>query len=256
MKNIKLGKHKLVLFDDIEEMPIIRFHKYNKMLLIDAGIGSDLSTLDNHIEKTIRYLKSEKPDLASAELQNLRQNIWMIHSELTPKNLAFSVLIKSIDGIECQDLSDDGLRELSNKINDIKIKDLTATIKAVKKKINDQLESYFPKSFDDAETKEYYDLLKKRTRLILKSIIKGSKKKEQEDIERFTNELYLYNNPNVFSGTENIEIKYDKQFENLCLMLSQKLNVNAKKYTVLEFYNAFEYLKEQIKQKEKALRRK
>ena len=44
-----------------------------------------------------------------------------------------------------------------------------------------------------------------------------------------------------------VEIQYDKQFENMCLMLSQHLHVNSKSFTVLEYYNAFEYIKEQAK---------
>lgn len=43
MRKIVLAKHKVELYDSIDELPIVRFHKYNKMLLIDAGVGSDLS---------------------------------------------------------------------------------------------------------------------------------------------------------------------------------------------------------------------
>ena len=49
MRKIVLAKHKVELYDSIDELPIVRFHKYNKMLLIDAGVGSDLSDWDaNH----------------------------------------------------------------------------------------------------------------------------------------------------------------------------------------------------------------
>lgn len=51
MRTIKLAGKKVEIYDAIEDLPILRFHKYNKMLLIDAGIGSDLSDFDKHIEK-------------------------------------------------------------------------------------------------------------------------------------------------------------------------------------------------------------
>ena len=44
-----------------------------------------------------------------------------------------------------------------------------------------------------------------------------------------------------------MEVEYDKQFENMCLILSQKLNVQPKGFTVLEYYNAFMFLKKQGK---------
>ncbi|MCL5459663.1 hypothetical protein M3M33_13595, partial [Loigolactobacillus coryniformis] len=77
MRTIKVANHTVELFDSIDELPVMRFHKYNKMLLIDSGIGSDLADVDNHIERAIRFCRT-KPDLAAAELDNLRQSIYFI----------------------------------------------------------------------------------------------------------------------------------------------------------------------------------
>lgn len=66
----------------------------------------------------------------------------------------------------------------------------------------------------------------------------------------------MYNKPQIFSGSDNLEISFDKQFEKMCLMLSQHLNVNPKNYTVLEYYNAYEYIKDMMKQKAKNAKRK
>ena len=56
MRLLQLGKHKVELYDSIEDLPMMRFHKYNKMLLVDAGIGSDLNDFDRHIEKALWFL--------------------------------------------------------------------------------------------------------------------------------------------------------------------------------------------------------
>ena len=80
MKTVLINNKKVELYDSIEDLPIIRFHKYNKMLLVDAGVGSDLADFDRHIEKAIRYAAGTKPDLAIAELQNLRQNVYFVQS--------------------------------------------------------------------------------------------------------------------------------------------------------------------------------
>lgn len=61
--------------------------------------------------------------------------------------------------------------------------------------------------------------------------------------------------PKVYAGCESVEIKYDKQFENTCLLISQKVNADAKKMTVLQFYNAIENIKAQIEAEAKSLKR-
>jgi hypothetical protein len=103
---------------------------------------------------------------------------------------------------------------------------------------------YFPKSFDDASVKEYYDRLKKHTLLMLDSIINGDDSDKSEEIEKITTLLITYSKPQSFNGSDSVEIAYDKQFENMCLLISQHLHVNAKNFTVLEYYNAFEYIKQ------------
>ena len=53
MKTVKIGEYTVEIYDAIDELPMLRFHKYNKMLLVDAGIGSDLQDFDTHIEKAM-----------------------------------------------------------------------------------------------------------------------------------------------------------------------------------------------------------
>jgi hypothetical protein len=134
---------------------------------------------------------------------------------------------------------------------DVPNKDLTDHMDTVKKKIDEELQTYFPSLFDDSTIKEYYDDLKKRTILMLQAIIKGGTDEAQAEIDKITIALITYNKPNVFSGSDNMEIQHDKSFENMCLLISQKLHVDAKKQTVLEFYNAFEYIKDMMKAESK-----
>ena len=115
---------------------------------------------------------------------------------------------------------------------------------------------YFPALFNDSEVKEYYDLLRKRTLEILNGIITGESDPVATDaVEKLTTSLITYSNPKTFSGSESAEIQFDRQFENLCLVLSEQLHVKPKDYTVLEFYNAFDFVKERARQVEKAQKR-
>lgn len=254
MRNIKLAGMDVELYDAIEELPILRFHKYNKMLLVDAGVGSDLADFDRHIEKAVIYTKTNKPSLAATELENMRQNVYFIQSNISPRYMAFAVLVKSVNGKPCNDLSDDGLRKVIDMFAEVPNNELTAQLDAVKKKIDEELRLYFPRLFDDSTLKEYYDQLRRRTMIVLNTIIRGeATEAEQKEVDDITAALITYFNPQSYGGSDNTEIKYDRQFENMCLLLSQNLHVRAKEYTVLEYYNAFEYLKDEAK---KAQRRK
>ena len=248
MRTTKIGGRAVVLYDSIDELPILRFHAYNKMLLIDAGVGSDLSNWDAHIEKAIRFIRKGNPDLAEKELDNLRQNVYFIQSAISPKYLAFACLVKSVDKTEYNDMTADGLQKVLDLFADTPIPELTAQLEAVKKKIDEELRLYFPRLFDDATLKEYYDKLKQRTIVILRTIIDGrATEADAKEIDDITAELITYFNPQKFTGSDGVEIKHDRQFENMCLILSQNLHVDPKKFTVLEYYNAFEYIKEQAK---------
>lgn len=256
MVTVKIGKHTVEMYDTIEELPIVRFHKYQKLLLIDAGIGADINAFDQRIEKTRRFLMDGKTDKAQQELENLRQSVFLIQSEINPKHRAFAALVAKLDGVECGDVSDDGLAKLTETLNDAPESELTAQLDAVKKKIDVELRLYFPGIFADSEIKEYYDLLRKRTLAVLENIIAGKMNPDATpEIEKLTTALITYSNPKAFAGSDGVEIQFDRQFENLCLVLSEQLHVKPKEYSVLEFYNAFDFVQERAKKAEKAQKR-
>lgn len=251
-----IGGHKVEIYDGIDSLPIVRFHKFQKLLLIEAGIGGDIAAFDQRIEKTRRFLMAGKTDKAQAELENLRQCVYMIQSELNPKHLAFAVMVAKIDGRECSDISDDGLRRVLSMLEGATAEELTTGAAAVKKKIDAELIVYFPDLFNSSEVKEYFGILRKRTLAVLNAIIEGRENPEAEtEVERITTELMTYANPQKFQGSEGVEIRYDRQFEDLCLSLSEQLHIRPKDCSVLEFYNAFEFLKARARKAERAQKR-
>ena len=134
MKYFFLGRHRVKVYDSIDELPMARFHKYNKFLLIDAGLGSDMQSFDAHIEKVVRFMRTGDTDNAAKELENMRQNIYVMQTEQSPQNLSFAALVAEIDDVEMNDLSDDGLERVRQMLLDAPRKDITAALQAVKKK--------------------------------------------------------------------------------------------------------------------------
>lgn len=174
----------------------------------------------------------------------------MVNNEISPKYLAFTALIHSIDGKEVTDLSDENLKQILQDLNKVKHSSLVNLLMWIKKKVSTELETYFPSNFTDAREKEVYDKIKARTLLILDSIVTDSDNAEQIDtIDQYMLSIYK---PKVYDGTESVEIRYDKQFESSCMLISQKTNMDARKMTVLQFYSALDNIKKQLDAEAKA----
>ena len=253
MKSLLINKKIVRVYDSIDEMPIVNFQKYNKYLLIDSGIGSDADDIDAHIVKIAKFIKANNNKKALQELQNMRQNMYMVHNEISPKYLAFAALIHSIDGKEVNDLSDDGLKKLLQGLKGIKHSKVIDFLLWLKKKVTSELETYFPGDFVNPKEKEAYDKLKNRTLLVLDSIINDTDNTEQ--IELIDTMMLNMHTPKVFIGSESVEVKYDKQFESTCLLIAQKTNMDARKMTVLQFYNAIDNIKAQAEAEAKSLKK-
>ena len=253
MKSLLINKKIVRVYDSIDEMPIINFQKYNKYLLIDSGIGSDADDIDAHIVKIAKYIKSNNNRKALQELQNMRQNIYMVNSEISPKYLAFAALIHSVDGKEVNDLSDDGLKKLLQDLKEVKHSKVIDFLLWLKKKVTSELEIYFPGDFVNPKEKDAYDKLKQRTLLVLDSMINDTDNSEQ--IETIDMIMLNMHSPKSYIGSESVEIKYDKQFESTCLLIAQKTSMDARKMTVLQFYNAIDNIKAQAEAEAKSLKR-
>lgn len=248
MRQERINKHVVELYDSIDELPIVRFQKYNKYLLIDSGVGSDMNDVLDHIDRAKLYI-SANPKMAVVEMENMRQAIYLISEEISPKYMAFAVLVHKIDGKEMNDLSDVGLKKVLEILNEVKKSWIDGILDLVKKKIDRELSLYFPGKFEDASVKEYFDLLRDHTLLRLKHIISGDDVSSK--CEKLETQLALLAKPRIFWGRNSVEISYDKQFEEMCLILAHNVQVNPKEMSVMQFYNAFDYIKK-IAKKNKA----
>lgn len=247
MKKVRLNKHDVVLYDSIDELPIVRFHKYNHLLLIDAGIGADIKDFDKHIERVALYIRKGENENAAKEIENLRQNVFNIMQGQSLSDLSFACLVKEIDGKAQEDMSVDGLAKVLKKLGGTPRKELADVYQSVKKKIDDELILYFPSLFDDVQQREYYDIMKRMLVVMLNGIAKGDTESHKEEVEKLRDKLVLFDKPKVYTGHDGVEVKHDKDFESMCLMISTETNTDAKTMTTLAFYNAYEYIKEKAR---------
>lgn len=253
MKTIVIKNKKIKLYDSIDEMPIVNFQKYNRCILIDSGLGSDIDSVDAHIVNIAKYINKGDKKNAMQELQNMRQNMHMVVSNVSPKNLAFAALIHSIDDKEQKDISDAHLQEIVSDLSEMPHSIFINLLNELKKKLSTELELYFPSEFDSAKEKEAYAKLKMKLQFQLQGIIEDKDYAEQiSELDEF---LFGMHKPKNFIGKESEEIKYDKQFESACMIISQKTGMNAKQMTVLEFYNTLVNIQKQIDSEKKAYKK-
>lgn len=254
MRQAEFNGHKVELFDSIEELPVARFHKYNKMLMLEGGIGSGMEAVDRHLLRISAYIGRGDTANAQKEIDNARQSLRLTQEDLSPGSMAFAALVKSIDGKEEADISDDGLKRTAARLAEFTtVKAAETTMDSAKKKISAELELYFPGTFSCMDEGETTGLLQQRALLIL-----GNIKGENNDAEiaNIDTELVLWNKPETFTGTANAEIRQDLQFEEMALLLQSELAVDAKKLTVMEFYSASAYLQKRAKARAAAYKKK
>lgn len=242
-KNI--NGHVVKVYDSIEELPIINFQKYNKFMLIDSVIGGDIADIDVSVLKVLKYIQQGDTDMAVKQLDNMRNAMHLVAQEISPKYLAFTALLAEIDGKPITDVSDSNLMSILEVLNTERKYFIDAVLLQFKKKIDVELGMYFPKSQNSAYIKELYSKLKGRVILELDGILNDIC--DYEAIDRIDTDLLLSSKPKVFSGPDSFEIKNDKQFNDLCLTISKSLNVDVKKLTVFEFYNAIDYIEKNSK---------
>ncbi len=247
MKKARIGVCDVEIYDSIEELPVSRWHKYQKYCLIDGGIGSDLSSIDTHIARVGEFIRQKAFDKADTELQNLRQNIFFVQNDVNLRLLSYACLIKSIDGEECNDITDEGLQRVIDRLADVPTNTITAIFMVVKKKIEQEVQAYFPSLLITSGEKEFANLVRAHTLEVLKDIQGCGDKRKIEELHA---KIVTNAKPIQFTGENNYEIDFDKQFERLSIVLAQQMHIDSKKCSVMEFYNAYEVIKEQSKAKQ------
>lgn len=82
---------------------------------------------------------------------------------------------------------------------------------------------------------------------------KGLPYNKEEDANRW--KLIKMYKPINLLGKDSAEIDYDKQYERIKLIISQKTNIDIKSLTVFQYYTYLEAVKEQVDAEQKAAKR-
>lgn len=111
---LKHKNHIIELFDDVKQLPILRFQAFQKYQLLAADVGSTIEDYDKNTQVVYEFLSKDLKEDALQALDNRRQTFFNCIEQNTPLYNSLSSLVKSIDGVEfTQD------EDVINRLNDI-----------------------------------------------------------------------------------------------------------------------------------------
>ena len=153
MKEHIVNGHTVEYYDAIDDLPIVRHHRFNEFISLKSGIGSTMEDVDKHIMGTVQMVQRGDKDMAITKLMNMRQGIQFAIENVDPQSMAFAVLVHKIDGVEQKDTSDHGLKNVLNLLSEIKITYgmVKAIVEFVKKKLKKKRKSISPNSLTKQE---------------------------------------------------------------------------------------------------------
>lgn len=125
-------------YDNPETAPYRRYQRFNALLANRHDTGDDYNSLDNRLNRALGYIGADDRESAIKELSNLRLVVHNIKNEIGIDALANAVMVKSIGGVPCDDLTYEGLVktvELMSK-NGVSKNVISKSNEAIKKKYN------------------------------------------------------------------------------------------------------------------------
>jgi hypothetical protein len=138
MITFKKKKTEVKFYDSIEEMPHRRYMKFNKEMMRANEVGNSMTDVIKRIDRAMGFIQAKESDKAVRELSNARLAYSYSQAELEPKGLALAAMVKSVNGVEVNDITTSGLQNTLEVLQNIGMskKELDHNADSVKKKSN------------------------------------------------------------------------------------------------------------------------
>ena len=140
MRIVKLTGGNIKIRESIKELPIDRFTDFQKYLVQDSGIGSDMGAVNNHFGKWDRLASAGKIDEAMRERHNLHMNIFLMINQINIQHITFCCLVDSVNSggdvfDPITDYSESAMHDLSKKLGQMGLThgDVADILESVKK---------------------------------------------------------------------------------------------------------------------------
>lgn len=246
MKELKLNGCKVLIYDSADNLPAENHIHFSRLAMLDAGIGGDLDSVMNHWKMLSHYIKEGKKEEAQNALSNYAQLLQFVVSNTNPEFQSFVPLIHSIDGEPLTDLSDENIKTVLLRLSrkGLTVGKIREILRAVKKKIDTELETYKLAGGISPETVDYYSKLKRRVEVICKGI-QGKMKGYEKEVEEIDRLILNIVKPQRYGEKE---VELIQAFDKNCLMLTKHMNIQRpERLPLRKFLTALKDLREQLK---------
>lgn len=248
MTELKINDHVFQMYKSADELPALRYSRFQKYLIAENGIGSDIESVSLHFSKLFEFFGHGLHKEAYDETKNLFYNLYnMLEGNNLPA-MGFACLVHSIDGKTFTDVTESGLENLVKTINETGISQaqIKDYVNEVKKKIAADLRMIAPSFFNESDTYEIYVNIKNKIALLAQAaeyeVVPDDLLAKIRAIDKF---MIEQNKPENFDGddVENALLNCDTSFERLCATLESQGVANAQHLTVMQFYVRLEHFK-------------
>lgn len=112
----------ITLFDpDIYKIPEYNWQKFQRCLILDAGIGSETKDVIAHTDSIMSAAANDRKEDLSNELNNLRLSLYSAMESISYTSMAFACMVQSIDGETHSIVTDTDINDLSKRIAETEI---------------------------------------------------------------------------------------------------------------------------------------
>jgi hypothetical protein len=145
MITFRKKKTEVKFYDSIEEMPHRRYMKFNKEMMRANEVGNSMTDVIKRIDRAMGFIQAKESDKAVRELSNARLAYSYSQAELEPKGLALAAMVKSINGVDVDDITASGLQNTLEVLQNIGMtkRELDHNADSVKKKSSKSLKFSF-----------------------------------------------------------------------------------------------------------------
>ena len=251
MGQIKINGLLIETYDSIQDMPSQNYHQFNKYIIMATDLGNDLDAIAGHKMKLARMIAQGRTEEALIELDNYHQSIVLNVEQVDLKSMAFICLCKTIGGRVVYVSSVEKVKSYLTVLhrNRFTVGQIWDYINQVKKKLDSQLDVFFPEVGETAQSITFFQKLKARTDLVLKQI--EFDYDYSEEIEKINNYLLDMYRPKVYHGDKGFEVNFTLSYEEACTVISQNTNRNPMEMSVITFFSALDTIKRQAREKQK-----
>lgn len=121
MRTESVNGHTVEFYDAIDDLPIVRHHRFNEFIALSSEIGSTMQDFDKHIDELGIMIGRGDKENSLKKLMNMRQSVVFAIENVSPMSMAFATLVHKVDGKEMNDHTDNGLKKVINLLSEIKV---------------------------------------------------------------------------------------------------------------------------------------